>query len=121
MKSIELVLAGTATAAKHYVVPKEPCRIVGMYVANAVAQAGAATVQIGKEGASHSILTATLTGTGAGDVTEAALTGSVTAEEKAQVFSPTVPFEIAVDLDDDSDSSLGITILYDEYLVGENS
>lgn len=117
MKSIELILAGTATAAKHYLAPKEMCRIVGMYVTNAVDQDGAATVQIGKKGASHSILTATLTGTDAGDVTKAAATSGVTDAEKAQVFSPTVPFEIAVDLDAESDSSLGITILYDEYLV----
>lgn len=119
MKSIEIVLAGTAVAAKHYVVPKEPCRIIGMYVSPAVAQAAAASVQIGKEGATHSILTADLNGKGAGDVAVGADTASVTAAEKAQVFGPTLPFELAVDLN--ADSSLGITILYDEYLIGVNA
>lgn len=118
MKSMTFVLAGTATAGKHYVVPPTNCRIVAAYVTPAVAQVAAASVQFGKEGATHSILTANLNPSGAGDSVKAAATADVTAAEQAQVFGPALPIEIAVDLN--ADSSLGITILYDEYLVTTN-
>ena len=119
MKSMTFVLAGTATAAKHYVALPDNCHLVAAYVAPAVAQAAAATVQFGKEGATHSILTANLNPSGAGDVVKAAATASVTAAEQAQIFGPAQALEIAVDLA--VDSSLGITILYDEYLISTNA
>lgn len=118
MKSMTFVLAGTATAGKHYVVPPTNCRIVAAYVTPAVAQAAAASVQFGKEGATHSILTANLNPSGVGDVIKAAATTDVTAAEQAQIFGPGQALEIAVDLA--VDSSLGITVIYDEYLVAVN-
>ena len=119
MKSVSFVLAGTATAAKHYVVLPDNCRLIGAYVAPAAAQATAASVQFGKEGATHSILTANLNPSGAGDVVKAAATADVTAAEQAQIFGPGQALEIAVDLA--ADSSLGITVIYDEYLVAVNA
>ena len=116
MKSIAFVLAGTATAAKHYVVLPDNCPLVGAYVTPGAAQSAAATVQFGKEGATHSILTANMNPSGVGDVVKAAATASVTAAEQAQIFGPTQALEIAVDLA--VDASLGITLVYDEYLVG---
>lgn len=119
MKTMCFVLAGTNAAAKHYVIPPDNCRLVGAYVAPAVAQAAAATVQFGKEGATHSILTANLNPSGAGDVVKAADTASVTAAEKAQIFGPGQALEISVDLA--ADSSLGVTLFYDEYLISQQA
>lgn len=115
MKSLSFILAGTNAAAKHYVIPPDNCRLIGAIVAPTVAQAAAATVQFGKEGATHSVLTANLNPAGAGDAIKAALTTDVTAAEKNQVFGPTLPIEIAVDLA--ADSSLGVTLYFDEYLI----
>lgn len=118
MKSISFVLAGTNAAAKHYVILPDNCHLIGAYVAPSVAQAAAATVQFGKEGATHSILTANLNPSGAGDVVKAVATADVTAAERAQIFGPSQALEIAVDLA--TDASLGITLVYDEYLVSVN-
>lgn len=115
MKTLVLMIPGTATASSKFVSPADPSILVGVKVIPSTAQVGAATVTFGLDGATHTLFTATLTDAAAGAVKVGAANGSATAAEKAQAFHFLKPLEITTDLA--ADSELCVILELDEYNI----
>jgi hypothetical protein len=121
MKTIYLQIAGTDSAVKHFLPMRDPCRIVGAKVTCNAAQAGAALITIGKDGASKTILDIDLQAAQTGDyvagvVVNVPFTSDATDAHKNQIFGGDVPICITPNLT--SEGSVCIELTVDPFLIG---
>lgn len=116
MKHIHLQIDGTTSSVKRPLLLRDPARLVGMRVVCSTAQAAAATVAVGENGATHTVFTADLNPTDALEPVEAAYTAEVTDDEKQTVFGPDKPLEIDVNLA--SAGKVALVLELDPFLIG---
>lgn len=117
MKHIPLQISGTSSSKKYYVPCPEECKVVGAYVTNTTAQGdGAATVTVGKNGASTTILSTDLKNTGARSTTTLQYTDSLADSDKEQIFDADTPIEVDVNLQ--TSSELVIELVVDPFVIG---
>lgn len=124
MQTIYLQIAGTTSAVKHFVPLKDRARLVDVKVACNAAQAGAATVTVGKDGAATTIKSIDLQAAQdgnyvAGTVYTLSDTASLTEGNKNQIFGGTVPLCITPNLASAGSVCLAITV--DPFLIGPHT
>jgi hypothetical protein len=117
MKTVDIILNRPGTAARVYQLAfKDPCRVIAAHVTAEVAQTGAATVTLGKNGAATTILSKDLDGLGAATAIDLAWTGSLTEANRKQIFDKDTPLELSVNLNEDS--TLHLQLVLDPFLIG---
>ena len=124
METIYLQIAGTTSAVKHFLPLKDRVRLIDVKVACNAAQAGEATITVGKDGAATTIksidLQAAQTGNYvAGTVYTLPDTASLTEGNKNQIFGGDVPLCITPDLTTAGSVMLAITV--DPFLIGPHT
>ena len=118
MKTIEVFIpAPGESEVKYYLPVKDECRLVAAYVGLTVAQAAAAPIKFGKEGATYGVLSADLDGTGAGEVKVVGYNTDQTETAKNQIFDLDTPIEISVNLA--ADGNVAIQLVVDPFVIGK--